>query len=101
MIGKPQPSGSSMPKNRVNPNYANGSGKLCGNPTHEVRKVGQEAAQHAIGVIRHLRKLLKGGSEGENEELDLAEVIQDAVHILQPEATKRGINLAAKGIESP
>ena len=60
-----------------------------------------EAAQHAIGVIRHLRKLLKGGSEGENEQLDLAEVIQDAVHILQPEATKRGINLAAKGIESP
>src|SRR6516225_259867 len=61
----------------------------------------QEAAQHAIGVIRHLRKLLKGGSEGENEELDLAEVIQDAVHILRPEATKRGINLEANGIESP
>src|SRR5262249_22267 len=52
----------------------------------------QEAAQHAIGVIRHQRKLLKGGGEEENEELDLAEVIQDAVHILQPEATKRGIN---------
>jgi signal transduction histidine kinase len=61
----------------------------------------QEAAQHAIGVIRHLRKLLKGGSEGENEELDLADVIQDAVHILQPEATKRGINLEANGMDSP
>jgi len=61
----------------------------------------QEAAQHAIGVIRHLRKLLKSESEGENEELDLAEVIQDAVHILQPEAANRGINLEANGIESP
>ena len=61
----------------------------------------QEAAQHAIGVIRRLRKLLKGGSEGESEELDLAEVIQDAVHILQPEATQRGLNLAANGIASP
>jgi len=61
----------------------------------------QEAAQHAIGVIRQLRKLLKGGSEGQHEELDLAEVIQDAVHILRPEATKRGINLKANGIQSP
>jgi signal transduction histidine kinase len=61
----------------------------------------QEAAQHAIGVIRHLRKLLKGGSEGEHEELNLAEVIQDAVHVLRPEATKRGISLEANGIESP
>jgi signal transduction histidine kinase len=61
----------------------------------------QEAAQHAIGVIRRLRKLLKGGSEGESEELDLAEGIQDAVHILQPEATQRGLNLAANGIASP
>jgi signal transduction histidine kinase len=61
----------------------------------------QGAAQHAIGVIRHLRKLLKGGSESEHEELDLAEVIQDAVHILQPEATNRGISLEANGINSP
>ena len=61
----------------------------------------QEAAQHAIGVIRHLRKLLKGGSEGEHEELDLAEIIQDAIHILQPEAVRRGIRLEANGIQSP
>src|SRR5262245_62848476 len=61
----------------------------------------REAAQHAIGVIRQLRKLLKGGSEGEHEEFDLAEVVQDAVHILRPEATKRGISLEATGIESP
>src|SRR5262245_5858651 len=61
----------------------------------------REAAQHAIGVIRQLPKLLKGGSEGEHEEFDLAEVVQDAVHILRPEATKRGISLETTGIESP
>jgi C4-dicarboxylate-specific signal transduction histidine kinase len=61
----------------------------------------QEAAQHTIGVIRHLRKLLKGGGEGEHEELDLTEVIQDSAHILWPEATKRGISLEANGVPSP
>src|SRR5262245_4949676 len=61
----------------------------------------QEAAQHAIGVICQLRKLLKGGSKGEHEELNLTDVIQDAAHILWPEATKRGISLEAIGIETP
>jgi signal transduction histidine kinase len=79
---------------------------LAVNPSKDVRvrpvlADARGAAEHAIGVIRHLGKLLKRGREGGHEELDLAAVIQDAVHILHPEATKRGIRLEANGIEGP
>src|SRR5262252_1306902 len=60
-----------------------------------------EAAQHANEVIGRLGMLLKPGSDTQQEELNLAEVIADAINMLSPEATKRGIILQADGLEGP
>jgi signal transduction histidine kinase len=60
-----------------------------------------EAAQHAIEVIGRLGMLLKPGSDTQQEEFNLAEVIADAINMLSPEATKRGIILQADGLEGP
>jgi signal transduction histidine kinase len=59
----------------------------------------RDAAEHAVDIIGHLRKLLKKGTEAELEEFDLRDVIADAVHILRPEATKRSLSLQSNGIE--
>jgi signal transduction histidine kinase len=61
----------------------------------------REAAQHAIEVIGHLGSLLKPGSDTQQEEFNLAEVITDTINMLGPEATKRGINLQADGLKRP
>jgi signal transduction histidine kinase len=50
--------------------------------------------QRAGEIIRHLRGLLKKG-EIELHKFDLNDAIDDAVHILEPEATKRGVVLSA------
>jgi signal transduction histidine kinase len=96
----------SQPLTAIMMNVESAERLLTVNPSKDshVRSVladARGAAEHAMGVIRHLGKLLKRGREGEHEELDLAAVIQDAVNILQPEATKRGIRLEANGIEGP
>ena len=50
--------------------------------------------QRASDVIRHLRGLLKKG-EIELQRFDLNDAIGDAIHILEPEAMKRGVVLSA------
>ena len=50
--------------------------------------------QRASDVIRHLRGLLKKG-EIELRRFDLNDAIGDAIHILEPEAMKRGVVLSA------
>jgi signal transduction histidine kinase len=61
----------------------------------------RKAAQHAIDVIGRLGMLLKPGRDTQQEEFDLAELIADAVNMLGPEATKRGIILQANGLMEP
>src|SRR4029079_15473459 len=51
--------------------------------------------RRAADIIKHLRGLLKR-KEIEFREFDLNEVADGAMHILEPEATKRGIALEAK-----
>jgi signal transduction histidine kinase len=50
--------------------------------------------QRASDIIRHLRGLLKKG-EIELQTFDLNDAIGDAIHILEPEAMKRGVVLSA------
>ena len=49
--------------------------------------------QRASDIIRHLRGLLKKG-EIELQRFDLRDAIGDAIHILEPEAMKRGVVLS-------
>jgi signal transduction histidine kinase len=51
--------------------------------------------QRAGEIIRHLRGLLKK-SDVELEEFDLNDAIHDALHVLEPEAMKRGVVLDAE-----
>jgi signal transduction histidine kinase len=57
----------------------------------------READQHAVEVVRHLRKLIKRKSDLELQEFDLNKVIADAVHILSPESRRRNIRLRVNG----
>jgi signal transduction histidine kinase len=59
----------------------------------------READQRAADIIEHLRKLLKRTGEIELQEFDLNDTIADALHILFPEATKRGVALSANGMQ--
>jgi signal transduction histidine kinase/ABC-type uncharacterized transport system substrate-binding protein len=59
----------------------------------------RQADGRAAEIIQHFRKLLKTKSEIELEEFDLNDVIMDALHILSPEAKKRGVALNAKGVQ--
>jgi signal transduction histidine kinase len=61
----------------------------------------REAAQHAIDVIGRLGMLLKPGSDTQQHEFNLADAIGDAINLLVPEATKRGITLQADGLKGP
>jgi C4-dicarboxylate-specific signal transduction histidine kinase len=51
--------------------------------------------QRAGEIIRHLRGLLKK-SDVELEEFNLSDAIHDALHVLEPEAMKRGVVLEAE-----
>ena len=57
--------------------------------------------QRAAEIIRHLRGLLKKSSQAELREFDLKDVVRDALHILEPEALKRGVALNAEQAEAP
>jgi signal transduction histidine kinase len=61
----------------------------------------REATQHATDITRHLSTLMKRQSEAEMAEFDLCEVIADAVSILTPEATKRGVTLRLDQVQRP
>ena len=57
----------------------------------------QQANQHAINIMRHMRRLLQRGSEVLPQEVDVNEVIVDAMRILSPVAQKRNVNLTTSG----
>jgi len=57
----------------------------------------READQHAVDIVRHLRKLVKRTSEPELQDFDLNKVIANAVQILSPESKKRNIPLRVNG----
>jgi len=61
----------------------------------------RQADQRAAEIIQRLPKLLKRRSEIELQEFDLNEAIGEAVQILSPEATRRGIDLTANYVERP
>ena len=54
--------------------------------------------QRASDVIKHLRGLLKGRTELDLQTFDVNEVIESTVHIITPEATKRGIAIDTAGV---
>lgn len=58
----------------------------------------READQRAAEIIVHMRRLLKRRNESEIEKLDLNETIRSTVHILEPEAMKRGVALSVNGV---
>src|SRR5262249_28097293 len=58
----------------------------------------REVDQHAAEIIQRLRKLLKRPSAIELQEFDLNDAIAGAVHILSPEATRRGVALSTNGV---
>jgi signal transduction histidine kinase len=59
----------------------------------------RQADQRAAEIIQHLRKLLKRRSEIDLQEFDLNDAIAEAIHILSPEAVKRGVALSANGVQ--
>jgi CheY-like chemotaxis protein len=61
----------------------------------------RDTNRHATGVIRHLGKLLKPGSEAELQDFDLSEVIADALQVLLPEARKRQVTIRAHNVRQP
>jgi signal transduction histidine kinase len=59
----------------------------------------QQANEHASGVMRHMRELLKRRGDSDLEAFDLNEAISNALYVLVPEGRKRGISVSAKGIQ--
>jgi len=59
----------------------------------------READQHAVDIVRHLRRLVKRKSELELQEFDLSKVITNAVQILTPESRKRNVAIRVNGAE--
>ena len=61
----------------------------------------RQSDQRAGEIISHLRGLLRKQSEAELRIFDLNEVIRDALHILGPEARKKGIRIEAYSPQTP
>jgi signal transduction histidine kinase len=59
------------------------------------------ANDHAAGIIKQFRKLLKRRSDHDIKETDLNTVIADALTILSPEASKRQIAVLVEGHRGP
>ncbi|MGO9699191.1 MAG: sensor histidine kinase, partial [Xanthobacteraceae bacterium] len=55
--------------------------------------------ERAAEIISHLRGLLKRRSTIEFEDFDLNDVLRSALHILEPEALKRGVALSTNQAE--
>jgi signal transduction histidine kinase len=60
----------------------------------------RQADQRAGDIIAHLRRLLKRGKDSELQEFDLNDAVQHVIHILAPEATKRGVEVTAKQVQA-
>src|SRR5262249_5245985 len=61
----------------------------------------QRDNRRAADIISHLRGLLRKRAELELQECDLNKTVRDAVQILRPEASKRGVALVAHEAKSP
>jgi signal transduction histidine kinase len=61
----------------------------------------RQANKHATEIIQHLKTLLKRGGEAQVQEFNLNEAIADALHLISPEAAKRGVILRANGVQQP
>jgi signal transduction histidine kinase len=59
----------------------------------------RDADQRAAEIIQHLRKLLKRTNDIDLQEFDLNDAISEAIHILSPEAMKRGVVLSTNGVQ--
>jgi len=55
--------------------------------------------QRAADIITHLRGLLKKQSESELQEFDLNDALRAALHMLDPEAKKRGVLVSAHQVQ--
>jgi C4-dicarboxylate-specific signal transduction histidine kinase len=58
-----------------------------------------QSVQRATEVIAHMRGLLKKQGDSELQEFDLSDAIRDALHILEPEAKKRGVLVDADQVQ--
>jgi C4-dicarboxylate-specific signal transduction histidine kinase len=56
--------------------------------------------KRAADIISHLRGLLKRGDEEEWREFDLNEAVRDALRVVRPEASKRGVQLDAYQVDT-
>jgi signal transduction histidine kinase len=61
----------------------------------------RQADQRAGEIVQHMRELLKRRAKVDLQEFNLNDAIADAVHILSPEARKRGIALRVEGAGEP
>ena len=55
--------------------------------------------QRAADIITHFRGLLKKSDAVELQEFDINDVVRNAIHILHPEASKRGVKLSTHQAE--
>jgi C4-dicarboxylate-specific signal transduction histidine kinase len=59
----------------------------------------RESDQRAGDIIAHMRGLLKKPSVAELQPFDLHDAIRDALHILEPEARRRGVVMTAHQVQ--
>jgi signal transduction histidine kinase len=60
----------------------------------------RQSDQHAGDIIAHLRGLLKKQGEVELRAFDLNDALRDALHLLEPEARKRGVLVSSHQVQS-
>jgi signal transduction histidine kinase len=56
--------------------------------------------KRAADIISHLRGLLKRGDEEEWQEFDLNQAVREALRVVRPEASKRGVQLNALQVDT-
>jgi signal transduction histidine kinase len=61
----------------------------------------QQANEHALDIMRHMRGLLKRRDADEVREVDLNAVTAETLHILSPEANKRNVSLSTNYATAP
>jgi signal transduction histidine kinase len=70
-------------------------------PIREILSDIRLANQRASEIIHRVGKLLKRGHGVEAKEFDLNDAIAEALHIVSPEAVKRGITFDTNGVKQP
>jgi signal transduction histidine kinase len=70
-------------------------------PLGQLKEIVQDIGQsnrHAAEIMQSMRTLLKRTKQADVQDVDLSQVISDAIHILTPEARKRNVVLNASSI---